>query len=176
MKLKKTHSNFWDIKKNVMVKDVMSREIYSLDQKEKVSKAVELMCKESISSIIIIENKKPIGIITERDLIKKIIFTKQDPEKILISSIMSKNPKKIGPDSTILNASNIMKKLNVRKLVVVNNDGELIGMLSQTDIVKSMNKIYESYKALLWNPTNAFWILIVVLILYLISFILRVYS
>lgn len=175
MKLKKPLSKFWDIKKNVRVVDVMSKKVYSLDKNEKVSKAIDVMGKESISAIIILDNNKPIGIVTERDLIKKIMVPKKDPNKTLISTIMSKDPKKISPNSSILNASNVMKKLNVRKLIVVDDNGELLGMLSQTDIIQSMNKVYESYKALLWNPSYAFWVLIVVLILYLFSFMLRIY-
>ncbi len=175
MKLKKVMSKLWDIKKNVRVKDIMSKKSFSLDKNEKVMKAVRLMTEESISAIVILDKTKPIGIITERDLIKKVMLEKKDPSKLKISQIMSKEPKKIGPNSTILNASKVMKKLNVRKLVVVDEEGNMLGMLSQTDIIQSMNKIYESYKSLLWNPAFSFWILIVVLILYLISFMLKIY-
>ena len=175
MKLKKLTSKIWEIKKNVKVKDIMSKKSFSLDKDKKVTEAVKLMAEKSISAIVILDGKKPIGIVTERDLIKKVMLEKKDQNKLKISEIMSKNPKKIGPNSTILNASRVMKKLNVRKLVVVDKEGNILGMLSQTDIIQSMNKVYESYRSLLWNPTFSFWILIVVLILYLISFMLKIY-
>ena len=75
----------------------------------------------------------------------------------------------------MLMASNYMKRTNVRKLVVVDDSGKLVGMLSQTDIIQSMNEIYESYKSLLWNPWYPLWIVFVILILYLFTFILRIY-
>lgn len=175
MKLKNINSSFLNIKNNVRVKDVMSTTIFSLDKNEVVINAINLMGKKSLSSIVILDKQKPIGIVSESDLIKKILLINKDPKKTKIIDIMSKDPKKIGPMSSILYASNVMKKLKVRKLVVVDEDGDLLGILSQTDIIESMNKIYESYKTLLWNPSYPFWILIVVLVLYLISFMLKLY-
>ena len=94
MKLKNVSSNLWNIKKNVMVKDVMSTKVYSLEKTSPVQKAIDMMGNESISAIVISDDKKPIGIVTERDLIKKVMLPKKDPKKMKIGSIMSENPKK----------------------------------------------------------------------------------
>jgi predicted transcriptional regulator len=93
MKLKKVSSKIWDIKKNVKVKDIMSKKSFSLEKNEKVVKAIKLMTDESISAIVILDNKKPIGIVTERDLIKKVLLQK-DAKKLKISEVMRKDPKK----------------------------------------------------------------------------------
>ncbi len=170
MKIKK---HFWDIKRNVRVKDIMSTGLHTLDENVKVKDALNVMAKESISAIVIVDKSKPIGIVTERDLIRKVLLKNKDPSKLKLGEVMTKNPKKISPDATILIASNAMKKLSVRRLIVVNKEGNLLGILSQTDIIQSMNKIYESYRSLLWNPLYPMWMIFAVLLLYLVTFLLR---
>ena len=168
--LKKSVSH---IKQSLRVRDIMSREVVSLTKDRSVYDAVSIMADKSISTIVIEENKKPLGVITERDLVKKILAKQKELKKLKLSDIMTEHPKEIRPDVPILAAGNMMKTDKVRKLVVVDEKGEVIGLLSQTDIINSLNRIYESYRSILSNPLVCYVLIGVIIILVILSIIFR---
>jgi CBS domain-containing protein len=170
--MKNIEKSISTIKHSVRVRDIMTVKVFLLDKEDRADKAVRLMAENKISTIVICEKKKPIGVVTERDMIKKQLFREKNPKKTKLKEIMSINPATIGQDDTILKASDVMKKKEVRKLVVVNNKGELLCIISQTDIIRSMNKIYSSYSHLLWNPWLAIAFFILVTVLFILNGIL----
>jgi len=169
MKSKKPLSK---IKKNVYVKDVMSKNVLNLDKSDTVYNAIKVMAKESISTIVTHHDKKPIGILTERDLVKKLLLKNKDPKKTKIVDIMSKDPVIIHPDASILRASNKMKRKHVRKLIVVDDEGNLVGIISQTDIIESMYMLDEAYSKILWNPWFSLIMVIIVIVLFFLNYVL----
>ena len=169
MKLKNA---FKKIRKNVYVKDIMSKKVLKLDKTDNVFKAIKVMAKESISTIVTSHKTNPIGILTERDLVKKLLLKGKDPKKVMIIDIMTKNPVVVKKNTTVLRASNIMKKNKVRKLVVVDDKNNLIGILSQTDIINSMYRISEGYRSLFFDPMISIISIIVVIILIIFNNIL----
>jgi CBS domain-containing protein len=171
MKLKKLFRKLNRIHRNVRVRDIMTKKIISADLNEPVYKALKKMGKHDISTIITSKDNKPVGIFTERDVIKRLMLKDHDPKKTKLKQVMTPNPKIVNPDDSVLKASNIMKGKHVRKLIVVDND-EIVGIISQTDIINSFNEIYRSYKALLWNPWLFVLLFIFTLILYLINLLI----
>jgi CBS domain-containing protein len=101
---------------------------------EKVINAVEKMAKYKVGSVIIIENGKVLGIITERDIINLVASKKDLNEKLEL--YMTKNPITIYFDENLEKAIQIMKEKNIRHLPVVNKEGKLIGMISSRDIIR----------------------------------------
>ena len=158
-----------NIKRSVLVKDIMTRSVIGLEKHETVYEAIKTMGEKSISTIVTSHEGKVIGIFTERDVINRIVLKGKDPKKTKIEDVMTKGPKTIGPDEPILKASEMMGKLNVRKLIVVNSKGEAIGIVSQTDIVKSLSGIDKSYRSLLWNPMLSFLILGLIILLFIVN-------
>lgn len=158
-----------NIKKNILVKDIMTMNVIGLEKHETVYEAVKTMGEKSISTIVSSHEGKLIGIFTERDVINRIILKSRDPKKTLIEEVMTKNPKTISADEPILKASTLMDRYKVRKLVVVNRENEAIGIISQTDIIKSMQKIDKNYRMLLWNPMLSIMILAAIILIYIIN-------
>lgn len=169
MKLKSVISK---IRKNVYVKEIMSTDVLNLDKDDTVYKAIKVMADKSISTIVTIHGDKPVGIITERDLVKKLLLKGKDPKKVKIKDIMTKNPISITPDTSILRASNVMRLKNVRKLVVVDENKKLVGILSQTDIINSMQRIDNAYKKLFISPSFSVTLVVIVVILFILNYIL----
>ena len=157
------------IKKNVMVKDLMSTDVLTMKMTDTVFHASQEMSSHDISTIVIAEDKKPVGIVTERDLLKKIIVQGKNPKKVKLLDIMSTNLKTIGPNESTLKAGQMMKRHNVKKLLVVDNKKELKGIITQTDIIKCLNRIYDSYQSILWNP----WVLIILFVFISLLFIIN---
>jgi len=117
------------------VKDVMVKEIITVNSTTKIRDAVELMNKNQIGCLVVMRKGKPIGIMTERDVLKKIVCRCKNPEQTRVSEIMSK-PLIVGRvDMNWLEAAKLMLDRNIKKLPIV--DGErLVGLVTLTDIAR----------------------------------------
>lgn len=117
------------------VKDIMVEKVITVKPNTKVRDAVELMNKNEISCLVVETKRKPVGIITERDVLKKIVCQSMNPELARVSEIMSK-PLIVGRvDMDLGDAVRLMLKQNVKKLPIV-SAGKLVGLITLTDIVR----------------------------------------
>jgi CBS domain-containing protein len=121
--------------KKILVKEIMRHDILvTAKPDEKVIDAVEKMAKYKVGSVVIIDDGKVLGIITERDIINLVASKKDLNEKLEL--YMTKNPITIYFDESLEKAIQIMKEKNIRHLPVVNKEGKLIGMISARDIIR----------------------------------------
>ena len=106
------------------VKKYMTKEVNTLDYDAKVTEAASLMAsdKEYEGYVIILRKGKPVGIVTERDLVNKVLVGGLDPAKTSVSDIMSTPLITVDPEDDLLKATQVMKEQNVRKLVVVRDE------------------------------------------------------
>jgi len=93
------------------------------------------MNKFDISSIIVVQEKRPVGIITHKDIISKIVQPRIPPDAVKAIEIMSTPIVTINEDASIEEAARLMAKKRIKKLVVVRGD-ELVGIITTTDIVR----------------------------------------
>ncbi len=117
------------------IKDVMIKEIITVNPPTKIRDAVELMNKNQIGCLVVTRKGKPVGIMTERDVLKKIVCSCKNPEQTRVSEIMSK-PLIVGKvDMNWLEAVKLMLDRNIKKLPIL--DGErLVGLVTLTDIAR----------------------------------------
>jgi signal-transduction protein with cAMP-binding, CBS, and nucleotidyltransferase domain len=117
-----------------LVKDIMKTDVITIESSASIKEAADKMDKANIGSIIVTDNQTPVGIVTERDFVRR--YAAQ--EKVLsakISEIMSAPLITTNQDETIWEAAELMKTKNIHKLSVT--EGKNIrGMVSNTDIVK----------------------------------------
>jgi len=106
------------------VKKYMTKEVNTIDYDAKVTEAANLMTagKGYEGYVIILQKGKPIGIVTERDLVNKVIVGGLDPATTRVSDVMSSPVITIDPEDDLLKAAQVMKERNVRKLVVVREE------------------------------------------------------
>ncbi len=117
------------------VKDVMVKEIITVNPTTKIRDAVELMNKNQIGCLVVTRKGKPVGIITERDVLKKIVCRCKNPEQTRVSEIMSK-PLIVGRvDMDWLEAVKLMLDRNIKKLPILDDEG-LVGLVTLTDIAR----------------------------------------
>ena len=119
---------------NTFVKDVMNKDVLKLDKSTSVQEAAEHMKNLRIGCVIVTDNEKPIGIITERDFVTKIAADGR-PLFTEINEVMSYPLITIEPDKTIWEASEMMKEKTIHKLPVKEND-EVVGIVTTSDIVR----------------------------------------
>jgi CBS domain-containing protein len=121
--------------KKILVKEIMRHDILvTAKPDEKVIDAVEKMAKYKVGSVVIIDDGKVLGIITERDIINLVASKKDLNEKLEL--YMTKNPVTIYFDESLEKAIQVMKEKNIRHLPVVNKEGNLVGMISARDIIR----------------------------------------
>lgn len=122
------------------VSEIMIKKVKTVAPGDTVKTAVLVMNRYNIGSVVVVAAGKPIGIITERDILRRIVALNKQPGKILCKTIMSRPLKIIHPDTGLLDAIERMSRNNIKKLIVTENK-ELVGILSVTDIIKSGQKI-----------------------------------
>jgi len=123
----------------VSVKAAMNRRMITLDKGLSVKSAIKLMVKKNIGSVVITENSSnnPVGIITERDILKSIAYRRVRPEITKIEEIMSTPILSVEQDTTLGDAAQMMIKKNIRRLLV-KQDNKYVGIITQRDLQKLM--------------------------------------
>lgn len=121
----------------------MTAKVLTTGLNTSVAKAAKLMAKNSVGSIVVVQSKKPVGILTERDLLMKVLSADLKPSKIPVKKIMSQPVVTITPDTDIADAVRIMARNGIRRLPVVEH-GKLVGIITTMDIMKISPEILES--------------------------------
>lgn len=119
------------------ITDLMTNKVISINQGNSVEKAALLMNKNKISSIIILDKKKTIGIITEKDLANKIVAKNLLPSKVKVEDIITTEIIGVSHNSSIPDVCKEFKEHQIKKLLVYNNK-KLVGIISITDILNKL--------------------------------------
>ncbi|MFH1133456.1 MAG: CBS domain-containing protein [Nanoarchaeota archaeon] len=126
---------------HLQVKDIMNQDLYYADSNDRVVIIAELMRRVGAGSLVIMENGIPIGILTERDLVKSCVLGEKNFFKIKTVDIFSQPIITIDEDAEILDAAKLMKARNIKKLVTTDNHEQITGIITQTDIVFNFDRI-----------------------------------
>ena len=119
---------------NTFANQIMSKNVLSVDKLTSLQEAAQKMSQLKIGCVIVTENKKPIGIVTERDFVTK-VAAEGRPLFTEIYEIMSSPLISLDPEDTIWEAAEIMKEKSIHKLPV-KEDEKIVGIVTTTDIVK----------------------------------------
>jgi CBS domain-containing protein len=119
------------------VKDVMSYPVISVLSTDPISEAVSKMINHEIGAVLVNVGGKTEGIITERDLIKRIIYEGRDPNKTRCGEIMSKPLITVDPDASIIKAITLMKEKGIRRVVVM-KDNKAVGIVTEKELIRNL--------------------------------------
>lgn len=120
------------------VKHILSRKgsnVIAVPAYTTVLNVLKLMAEKNIGSVVVTENDKYIGLVTERDYARKIILMGKHSDDTTVGEIMGIDLPKITPDSTIETCMLIMSDSNIRYLPVFNKEDELCGIVSINDVI-----------------------------------------
>ncbi len=121
--------------RKVPVMEVMTRNPATITSGETVSKAATLMKKEDVSALVVVEGNKAIGIMTDYDVVQKVVAQDMLPSKLKVSDIMTAPVISVHPHVKVEEAARKMSEEGVRRLVVTENS-ELHGLVTENDILK----------------------------------------
>jgi CBS domain-containing protein len=115
---------------------VMAKEVITIDEGASVKEAADIMNEAEIGSIIATRHGKALGIVTERDLLKRIVAEGRNAKKTKVKDIMSAPLITIPPDMDIEEAARLMFEKKIKKLLILDHN-RLVGLVSLTDIART---------------------------------------
>jgi CBS domain-containing protein len=131
------------LRTKMLVKDVMSSPVVTMDEDETSNRAAAAMDKNGLGAVIVLNKSgKSIGIITERDLVIRVIAKNLKPDTVKAKEIMTTPLVTVEPDATITDAARRMNRLDIRRLGVIYK-GNLVGIISSKDVLGVMPELIE---------------------------------
>jgi PAS domain S-box-containing protein len=131
---------FVDVKK---IHNVMTRHVITVKKGMPVQQVMLMMAEENVSCLVIVEDNSPIGIITERDT-AKLLLGFADIVLLPVEQVMSKSLYTVGVDVPLHVAVTMMRHNKLRRLVVVDQNDQLVGLATQSDIIRGLEGKYVS--------------------------------
>ena len=119
---------------HTFVKDIMKKDLVTADSAKSIKDAASLMNSQDVGCVIVTKDNTPVGILTERDFVKKIAAEEKELSEP-ISQVMSSPLISVKPDDTVWDAAEIMKIKNIHK-IPVQDGNEVVGIVTATDLVK----------------------------------------
>lgn len=116
------------------IKDIMGKRFISFNENSSVKDIAKKMGKYDLGCAIIVRKNKPIGIITERDMVKRVVAKNLDVNKTKAKEIMTNPVESIDPNANIYYVAKIMNEKGYKRYPVTKN-GKFIGLVTQTDLV-----------------------------------------
>ncbi len=120
----------------IPVEEWMTSPVKTTSKDTTIAEAAKQMAKNRIGALIVVENDKPIGIITERDILEKVVAKAKDPNKMKVKDVMAKKLYTLPPKASILEATNMMVKHGCRRIVIVDDKKRPIGILTSRDLIE----------------------------------------
>lgn len=112
------------------------REVDLADSNETVKAAAQRMAARNVGTLVVLDpRRKPLGLLTDRDLALRVVGRGLDPLTTLVSEVMTRELTRIAEDTPIEDALRRMRSLGVRRMPVVDHDGVLVGIVSVDDFV-----------------------------------------
>lgn len=131
------------LRPRMLVKDVMTSPVITIDEEDTVQEAAQLMDKNDVGCIIVVgKDGKATGIITERDMITRVLSKNTLPSKVKARKVMTSPLLTINPEENLTDAARKMSRLNVRRLGVMYK-GNLAGLISSKDILAVTPELIE---------------------------------
>jgi CBS domain-containing protein len=122
------------------VREAMTANPRSVEPSVPVAEAARLMRSEDVGSLPVVEGERLVGIITDRDIVVRVVAEGRDPESTNLSELISRDLVTVRPDEDLDEALKLMARHQVRRLPVVEDGGRLIGIVAQADVAQEADE------------------------------------
>ncbi len=131
------------------VEHICTRTVITAKPEESASAAANRMKHYNVGTLVIVENNQPIGMLTDRDLVLRVMTQGDDPEVVTIGSIMTKKPICVKEKTPLEDAMNLLRGYQIRRLIVVNQSHELVGIFTLDDMLEILGEEQQAIAALM---------------------------
>ncbi|HZW85199.1 MAG TPA: CBS domain-containing protein [Nitrososphaerales archaeon] len=132
------------------VKELMVKTVMALDYNTNARDCAKAMAKRGVSCAVIVQSGSAVGIVTERDLVSKVLADNMEAKNVLVRDIMSTPLITVSPSAKLTEAAQLMAEYRVRRLVVVDGQGSLVGIVTAGDLARSLAEKH-GYREVLFN-------------------------
>ena len=140
----------------MFVKEIMNHDIVCITPDVFVQEAAKTMTKYKIGGLVVVDEKeKLIGMVTERDILSKIVAKDEDPAILRVSDIMTKDPVTIQNDDEVDEAVELMVKNKIKKIPVLHEE-KIVGIITTSDIIVIQPKMIAKLCDLLQVKTEKY--------------------
>ena len=115
------------------IRDIMEKDVITIENDKTAQDAAKIIAEKDISFLVILNEGKPQGVLSESDFVRKIAVEDKKASEIKISEIMSYKFRSVEPTTTIEDAIQKMLNNNIRRLLILDNE-KLVGVITQTDL------------------------------------------
>lgn len=120
------------------MRDLMSGNVVTAYHHSTVSNAINMMGEKNIGSVVVVDSSGPVGVLTERDIVSKVVGKNREPDSTLVMEVLSPLYVSVTADATLLEAARLM--IQKKNRLVVFEGGELIGIVTATDVVRGIHR------------------------------------
>ena len=118
------------------VRDLIQRKVVTIEPEDTVMLAAQRMKDKMVGSLVVLDGDRPAGIITDRDIAIRVVGAGKDPITTRVKEVMTKDPITIREDASFFELTKTFRDAAVRRLVVVDREGKLLGLISIDDVLE----------------------------------------
>lgn len=119
-----------------LVKSLLTRSLITADPSETVAQAVRRMAEQRVGALVVVDGGELVGILSERDVLKRVIAAGKDAEATSVSEVATPEPKRVVEDAHVKECAELIRRHGFRHLPVVNAAGKPIGIISSRDFLQ----------------------------------------
>ena len=135
-----------DLSAKMLVREAMSSPVISVDENEDIVQVANRMREQRVGAVIVVNrNEDPVGIVTERDIVTRVVADGVDPNMLVASKVMTSPLKMVEPELGLMDAMKMMDRENIRRLGVIYK-GELVGIVTDRSIIRLVPTIMDIMK------------------------------
>lgn len=117
------------------ISDIARTGVITIHRDQSAGNLATVMKEEDVGSVVVEADDVPVGIVTDRDLTLQVLEPRADPREVTVGDIMTPNPNTAHVDDSVLDVTEAMYRAEIRRLPVVDDDGELAGIVTLDDLV-----------------------------------------
>jgi signal-transduction protein with cAMP-binding, CBS, and nucleotidyltransferase domain len=135
-----------ELSAKMLVREAMSSPVISVDENEDIVQVANKMREQRVGAVIVVNiNRNPVGIVTERDIVTRVVADGVDPNMLVASKVMTSPLKMVEPELELMDAMKMMDRENIRRLGVIYK-GELVGIITDRSILRLVPTIMDIVK------------------------------
>ena len=146
-----------ELSAKMLVREVMSSPVISVDENEDIVQVANKMREQRVGAVIVVNSSEnPVGIVTERDIVTRVVADGVDPNMLVASKVMTSPLKMVEPELGLMDAMKMMDRENIRRLGVIYK-GELVGIVTDRSIIRlvpTIMDIMKEQKEIMGNNTK----------------------
>ena len=118
-----------------MLKTIAIKPVVTASTRMTVAEAAQAMRSNNVGALVVVNAGRPLGMLTDRDIVTEVVAKGQDPEMVRVGDVMHKKPTVISGDAGLLDAAQLFARTGVRRLPVVGKSGRVVGIMSMDDLL-----------------------------------------